>query len=142
MYIVWCVLLAMFLVIEIITPQLTTIWFALGSLVALIVSMFDIHIAWQIGAFIVVSCAAIACTRKFAKKFLDTKKQPTNYDRYLAQEAIVIERIDDITGSGQVNVKGAVWSAKSLDGTPIAKGTLVTVVRIEGVKVIVKPKNI
>ncbi len=141
MWIVWCILLVVFLLTELLTPQLTTIWFALGSAAALAISIFDVHPIWQFTVFVIVSIIAIALTRKIAKRFLNSKKTPTNYDRYIGDEAVVVEEIDNLLGKGQVNVNGAIWTARSNDGSVIPKNTLVTVRSIEGVKMIVHPKK-
>ncbi len=141
MWIFWCILLAVFAFAEILTPQLTTIWFALGSAAALAICLFGLDPIWQFIVFIAVSAVTVMLTRRLAKKFLDSKRQPTNYDRYLGDEAVAVEEIDNMLGKGQVNVRGAIWSAKSADGSVIPKDTLVTVERIEGVKMIVKIKK-
>ncbi|MBQ1730377.1 MAG: NfeD family protein, partial [Oscillospiraceae bacterium] len=46
--------------------------------------------------------------------------------------------IDNIVGSGAVNVDGKAWTARSRDGMPIEKGALVRPLAIEGVKLIVE----
>ena len=50
------------------------------------------------------------------------------------------EEIDNIKGSGQVNLSGQIWSARSSqpDGV-IPAGQEVKVLQIQGVKVIVEP---
>ena len=51
----WLIALAVFLVIEIITMGLTTIWFAGGSLVAFIASLIGVPVVIQIAIFLVIS---------------------------------------------------------------------------------------
>ncbi|MDE6123912.1 MAG: NfeD family protein, partial [Eubacterium sp.] len=43
----------------------------------------------------------------------------------------------NIDAKGQVKVDNQIWSARSEDGSQIAEGTKVNVLRIEGVKLIV-----
>lgn len=140
MWILWLSLALLLLFFEIITVQLTTVWFALGSLAALIVSLIapDLIIV-QVIVFAVVSAVSVILTRPLARKITNGKKNRLNADRCIGEEGMVTVRIDNISNAGQINISGAVWSARSDDGTIIDEGTLVTVLRIEGVKVIVRP---
>ncbi len=62
--------------------------------------------------------------------------KPTNADRVLDQEGIVIKSIDPLEGVGQVKVMGQIWSAKADQSIP--EGTKVKVLRMEGVKIVVE----
>ena len=66
---IWLSLMIIFLLIEIATVGLTSIWLAGGALVAFIMNLFDVGLVWQIGAFFVVSVVLMVFTRPFAKKF-------------------------------------------------------------------------
>lgn len=141
-WIIWVAVFVVCLLAEAITPQLTTIWFSLGSLIAFIVYLIVPDMLWlQIVVFAVVSAIAIALTRKAAKKFLAGRVQPTNADRFIGQQAVVIEEINNIQGVGKVKVKGDIWSAKAQNADVIKVDTIVTVEKIEGVKFIVSIKE-
>ena len=136
---IWLAIMLVCLVTEAITPQLTSIWFAAGALSSLIVALLTPTLFWlQLALFFIVSIALLLLTRPLARKFLNSKKVPTNADRVLGQEALVTEDINNLMSRGLVTVKGACWSARSLDGQPISKNTLVVVRAIEGVKLIVE----
>ena len=70
---VWCGLMLLFLVVEIATVGLTSIWLAGGSLAALIVSAAGAQIEWQIAAFILVSFILLVFTRPFARKYINSR---------------------------------------------------------------------
>ena len=89
--------------------------------------------------FFVISIAAFAVTRPLVKKYINGRTQPTNADMLIGQECLVTEDIDNLTGHGAVTVGGKVWTARAQGDTPIAAGTTATVLRIEGVKLIVTP---
>jgi membrane protein implicated in regulation of membrane protease activity len=128
----------LFAVIEIVTPQMTTIWLAASSGVALIVAFFLPNVIWlQILVFVLVSVILLIFTRKLSQRILKGKKKRLNADRCIDQQAVVTEDINNLLGKGQVNIKGAIWTARSENDEIIQKGELVTVKRIEGVKVIV-----
>ena len=105
----WIVMLVAFVVIEASTAQLLTIWFAVGSLAALISQMLgaDIWLQWLI--FVAVSAIVVAATRPLVKKYARPKVQPTNADRCIGQTAVVTEDIDNIAGKGAVKVNGIEW---------------------------------
>lgn len=140
-WIIWAAFLVVFVLIEIITPQMTTIWLALGSAVSLIIWCILPEMFWlQVLVFVVVSAISLIFTRKLSRKILKKGTVKTNADRCIGQECVVTEEINNILGKGQVNIKGIIWTARSSNGEIIPTGTLVTVESIEGVKVIVKNK--
>ncbi|MGN0985307.1 MAG: NfeD family protein [Candidatus Enterenecus sp.] len=136
---IWLGLLILFAVIEGVTVGLASIWFAAGALVALIAALLGGQLWLQITLFIVVSALCMLAIRPLAQKHLNSKVEPTNADRVIGSEAKVTEAIDNLQGSGAVNIGGVVWTARSDSDTPIPAGSLVRVLRIEGVKVFVEP---
>ncbi len=137
---IWVALLAIFIVVEAATAQLLTIWFAVGSLAALITTFITDNIIVQVIVFVVISAIALAITRPLVKKMTQAKKQPTNADMYIGKEAIVTEDINNLEAKGLVKVGGSVWTARTeVDNYTIPAGSHVTVVKIEGVKLIVRP---
>ncbi|MCL2513007.1 MAG: NfeD family protein [Oscillospiraceae bacterium] len=134
----WLSLTLVFLAAEAMTVQLVTIWFAVGSAAALITSAVGIKSTLiQIIVFTAVSTAALVFTRPFVKKYVKPKIVPTNADAIIGTEGIVTETVDSVRGKGAVNVRGIIWTAKTADGSVINKDELVTVEKIDGVKLIV-----
>ena len=141
MLIFWIVLLVVLVIVEAATAQLVTIWFAAGAAAALIAERCHAPEWLQWIVFIAVSVIALIATRPLVRKATKANRQPTNADRCIGQTAVVIEEINNIEGKGQVQVNGIPWTARSLDGTVFKKDELVTVERIDGVKLIVKAQN-
>jgi len=138
MLIFWVVLLILLIIVEAVTAQMVTIWFAAGALGAIVAERLGAEVWLQWVVFVAVSAVALVVTRPLVRKFTQTKVQPTNADRYVGQVAVVTETIDNIEAKGQVNVSGAIWTARSADGSVIEKDEKVTVEKIDGVKLIVK----
>ena len=134
----WLLALILFSVIEGVTVGLTSIWFAVGSLGALIADMLGAHIFLQVLVFLVLSAVALALVRPIAVRLLKPRHDPTNADRVIGQTALVTEDIDNVEGKGLVVIAGQVWSARSEHSVSIPAGTQVRVLRIEGVKVYVE----
>ena len=93
----------------------------------------------QVILFLAVSFVTLLLVRPLAQRYINDRKEPTNADRVIGQEAVVTQTIDNLKGEGQVSISGAVWTARSQEEAPIPAGSRVRVLRIEGVKVIVSP---
>ena len=133
----WLAVIVITLVVEAMTAGLVTIWFSAGALAALISSYLGINFPMQIIIFIAVSAVALYFTRPLVKNKIHKNKVKTNADLVIGKQAIVVEDICPIEGKGQVKVDGKIWSARSENEKIIAKDTLVSVKKIEGVHLIV-----
>ena len=136
--IVWLVLLLLFAGAEAATVGLTSIWFAAGALCALIAALLGGSLWIQMTLFLAVSSLCLLAVRPLAKRHLNSKVEATNADRVIGEQAQVTEDIDNIRGKGTVVIRGVTWTARSEDGSPVPAGSLVRVLRIEGVKVFVE----
>ena len=135
----WFVLLLLFSIGEAVTVGLTSVWFAVGALGALLCALAGGTVWVQVVVFVALSGVSLALVRPMAKKFLAPSYSATNADRVIGREAVVTQAIDNLHGQGQVNIAGQIWTARGEEDAPIAEGTTVQVLRIEGVKVFVKP---
>ena len=135
---IWLVLLVVLVAGEAITVGLTFIWFAVGALSALLVSVLGGPIWLQVVVFLALSAATLVLVRPVAAKLLTPGLSPTNADRILNQVALVTEEIDNLAQTGQVKLSGQVWTARSEDEEVIPAQTKVRILRIEGVKVFVR----
>ena len=137
--IIWLTLMVVFLVVEAVTVATVSLWFAAGALVALLVSLLDLHIWLQVALFLVVSGVLLACLRPMVKRHFTPNLTATNVDAIVGTKGMVTTEIDNVCAAGQVKLNGMDWSARSSDGSIIPAGTLVKVDRIEGVKAFVSP---
>lgn len=134
---VWMIVLVALVVGEAITVGLTFIWFAVGALGALLVSVLGVSIMVQIAVFLLLSTLSLILVRPAAARLLKPGISPTNADRILGQTALVTQTIDNLAQTGQVKLSGQVWTARSENGQVIQEKTRVRILRIEGVKVVV-----
>jgi len=139
--IMWFIAMVAMLGVELATVSLTSIWFALGALAALIAALCGAPIWLQVVWFLVVSVLALIATRPLVKKYINGKTTPTNADMLMGQTCVVTEPISNLSETGAVKIGGKVWTARSEDGTVFAPGEKVVAVRIEGVKLIVTSTN-
>ncbi|MEE0517419.1 MAG: NfeD family protein [Anaerovoracaceae bacterium] len=137
----WLGLAVIFLIIEALTVGLTTIWFAAGSFVALLLSLFDVSVIIQFVVFLIVSFCLLLFTRRIFVEKLKTGSQATNTDALIGQTAETISEIRPLV-TGQVRINGQVWSAVGADDDAVIPcGTHVKIIAIEGVKLLVKPEE-
>lgn len=134
----WLLLTAALLLIEALTAGLTTIWFAGGAVAALICTFLGAPVWLQTGVFAAVSLLLLLVTRPLAKKYMRKGSGATSLDRMIGQEVLVTEKIDNIRGTGEVQLDGQFWMARSVDNDQtIEKGEIAMIRAIQGVKLIV-----
>lgn len=141
MYIIWAVAIVVFGIFEGVTAQLVSIWFVLGSIGALITAFAGGDIKLQLIVFVAVTVITLIATRPIIKKRLNSQVEKTNADRCIGQDAVVIEEINNLLPTGLVKADGKVWTARSSDKSIIPKDSIVTVEKIDGVKLIVSIKQ-
>lgn len=139
--VIWLALVAAFLAVEASTVTMVSLWFAAGSLAALLVCLMHGPIWLQILVFIVVSAVLLLLLRPLVRRYVTPKLTATNADAVIGSDGLVSVAIDNVTAAGQVKLGGMFWTARSTSGEPIAEGTRVVVDRIEGVKVYVSPEE-
>ncbi|MDO4975843.1 MAG: NfeD family protein [Eubacteriales bacterium] len=134
----WLIAAAVFILLEILTMGLTTIWFAGGALVAAVAAMLLLPISVQVIIFIVVSLILLMITRPLASHFINNKAIRTNAESLIGQSCLVTEEIDNLRATGQVTIRGQAWSARSKQADKvIPQNAIVKVEHISGVKLIV-----
>ncbi|MFA5525140.1 MAG: NfeD family protein [Tissierellales bacterium] len=138
----WLIAAIAFGFIEAITLGVATIWFAIGALIAWLFSLFNTPLWAQILVFLVSSSVLLYFTRPIAQKFLKIGHTKTNTEILKGKTGLVIKTIDNIQGTGQVKVGGQIWSAKTLDDDIISEDSIIEILDIQGVKLVVKIKNI
>ena len=134
----WLIVAGLFFVGEIFTLGFLIFWFGIGALFAMIVSFFTTNIIIQTTVFLITSTIFILATKPLVKKFVDVKKTNTNVLSIIGKKALVIKDIDPIHSSGQIKLNGEVWSAETENDEIIKEGSEVEVLKINGVKAIVK----
>ena len=137
--IIWLALMVLFLAVEAMTITVVSLWFAVGALVALLVSLIHLEIWLQVVLFFVVSGVLLACLRPLVQQHFNPRLSRTNVDALIGSKGYVTADIDNISAAGQVKLGNMEWTARSANGLPIPAGTQIRVERIEGVKAYVLP---
>lgn len=136
---VWLGITVLALIIEALTNDLVSIWFAGGGLAALILSACKVPWYINIAVFIVVSLALVLSLRKFALRFLDRGEEKTNADAVFGKEYVLLTEIK-LNCPGTIKVNDVIWSAVcEKQDEEVLAGTLVRVIRLKGNKYVVEP---
>ena len=139
----WLIVFIVTAVVEGFSFQLISIWFSIGSVAAFCVSLAGLNFWWQLVVFALVSVITLLATRPLVKRL--RKNSPTiatNADKLIGSTGVVITKINNLAAQGRVLIDGLDWNARSFDdNTVIDCDTKVEVIKINGVTIIVKPKN-
>ena len=144
MWYIWLILAGVFLIIEIMTVGFLIFWLSIGSLFAMITSLFTDNIVIQTTVFVISSTILIFVTKTFVKKFGQVQNPiSTNFYSIIGKIGIVTTEINSVNSTGQIKIDGEIWSATCEDSSSvIPMGTKVKVLEIKGVKAIVAPIQI
>lgn len=135
MFYVWLIVVILLTLLELMTINLTTIWFVLSGLAALGLSFVTKNFLIQFGCFVILGIILLIVTKPFVTKVLDKKKQKTNLDRIIGMNGIVMKNIEDMN-YGEVKVDGKIWTAFADE--KIKKDEKVEVLEISGSKIKVR----
>lgn len=131
---IWLALIVFFVVLEIATVGLISIWLAGGGIAGLICAALGMSVTGQILVFAAVSFILLYFTRPWALKYLKPHLVKTNSEDAIGKNVCVTEQIDNVKGTGTAVMNGLEWTARSADeGKTFEPGMIVTVKEIKGV---------
>lgn len=134
----WLIASGIFFVGEIVTVGFLLFWFGIAGLITMVVSLFTSNIIIQSVVFLVTSVILILSTKPFVKKFVNKETIVTNANSLIGKKAIVLQEINNLQGTGQIKIGGEIWSAQNETDSVISENQEVEIIKIEGVKLIVK----
>lgn len=134
----WLILFVVFTLGEAASVGLTSIWFAVGALAALIATGLGASVATQACVCLAVSGLSMMLLRPVVKNYLKPNQHATNADRLVGATAMVTETVDNICNMGAVQINGQIWSATSAHDVIIPEQSKVKILEIQGVKLIVE----
>ena len=135
MFYTWLIVFITLSIIELITINLVSIWFAIGALITAILSIFINNEIILYSTFAITSLISLLLTRKITKKLSKKETIPTNLDRIIGKIGIATKEINKLS-PGEVKIDGKYWSA--ISNSKIEKNKRVEILEIIGVKLKVK----
>lgn len=136
---VWLVLAAVLSIAEIFHAGFFLLPCGIGAGIAALLNVLNVSLGWQWVAFIGGSVASLLALRRVAEHITHEPPQQTGGNRLIGKLGVVVETLDDGNAQGRVRVEREEWRADAPGFEPVVAGTSVTVVRIEGTHLIVRP---
>lgn len=138
---IWLCVVIVFVIVEITTLGLTSIWFSAGALVAMLATFVTDSFLMQFSVFALSTLVFMVLLKPLTSKFFLKETVKTNFDRIVGEIGIVTTKI--AMDNGEVKIDGKVWSAKNVEQfEEIEVGEKVEILEITGVKLVVKKQNI
>lgn len=135
--VIWILVIVSTLVIEVMTADLTTCWFTVGAIIALILSFLGVDLWIQFLVFFTVSLALLLTLGRVANRYLRAKQSDqTNIDACIGKEVLVLKDADDFN-FGEGRYQGLVWTIVATDGEEIKAGSRAKIIAVSGNKLIV-----
>ena len=136
---IWGAIVVITLIIKLFSADYDAIWFTAGAIVALVLSLFDLHIAIQLSAFIVLTVCLLFTIGRLVKKASMVKNISENSDSLVGKEILILESANEFdNGSGVIN--DVVWTVTCQAGVKVEKGKHAIIIAIDGNKLVVKNK--
>lgn len=135
-WIAWLVVAVFFLVLELLTTTLVSIWFVPAAIITCLLTFVIDSVVWQIAIFVVLSAIFMVVARKIYKKHI--KKPVDDVDqneKLLGKAALVTEDTNAI--SGRILVGDVYWRAVSENGNTIPKGETVVIKSVNGTTLVI-----
>ena len=139
LWIIWVTVAVAAVVVEALLPRMIAVWIVPGAIASLVLSLFHAELWLQITVFLLGTAVLLLCARLLFSKTVRSSRKGTGVEAVIGEKCVVVDRIENLAGRGQVSVKGMDWSARTIDESEIFEaGDVVTVVAVEGVKLIVR----
>ena len=139
--IVWVVVIIATVIGELLTADLSCIWFTGGGIVALVLSLCGVSNPYiQIGAFLIVSLVLLFTLGRWARKNMNNNIVPTNIDAAIGKEILVLKDADAYH-HGEGRYAGLVWTIVCPKDEEVKKDEFVYIKAVEGNKLIVSRKK-
>lgn len=142
MWAIWLGVFVLALVIEALSSELLSIWFAFGALVSTIISFIP-GVEWwvELIVFLVVSSATLAFLRPIVSKYMKRNTVSSNIDEMIHKKGKIIKPCTSLE-HGEVKINGVTWTAiSSKEEISIDENALVEVLAVDGNKLIVREIN-
>lgn len=131
MFYIWLAVVILLAIVEIISINLTTIWFVISGVLALFLSFIVDNFLIQFAVFVIIGIILLITTKPYLERVLKSKSVKTNLDRVEGMTGIVTEEITK-KSFGEVKVDGKLWTAYA--DKKIKVNTMVKILKIDGVK--------
>lgn len=138
---IWIGVFILALIVEALTVTFASLMIGFGAIVAFLLGFIGLSLTDQIISFILVSTVLLLLVKPIMNKYFALKKiEKTNIDAIIDEKGYVTKQINNLKQTGEVKVNGLFYTARNAQSDEVIEvDTLVQVIRVEGVKLFVKP---
>lgn len=139
---VWLFLIVAAAVAEALSLRLIALWAIPGGAAAMIASFLGSEIWLQIVLFAGITLIGLLAVRPLIRKKKNDVPEKFCLESVIGEKCVVTDKIENIAGRGEVEVRGLLWAARSLrDDAVLEAGTTVEIIAVEGVKLICRESH-
>ena len=137
----WLILIALFLVIEMLSLDFTFLMLSIGALAGLISDLVGLPIWAQLIVGAVAALLLVFFLRPPLLRRLHRGQDParSNVEALIGLSGTALVDITTVTGQAKLS-NGDTWTARSATGTPIPQGQRIAVAEISGATALVNPQ--
>ncbi|MDU5106740.1 NfeD family protein [Clostridium sp.] len=137
--ILWIIIAAVAIIIDIATSNFLFAWFTIGAIAAMIADFFGISFGVQVIIFLVINLITVSLGYPWAKKKFkkSVKRTPLMEETYIGR---IMKAEEDIIEKAKVKVDGIYWTVLNT-GEEIKSGENFKIIGIEGIKLIIKKEE-
>ena len=138
---IWLALTIITMAIGFIFSDIDAFWFTVGSAIALLLSILDVHIAIQLSSFILATTILLFTLGRWIRRRIMTKNISTNSDSLIGKEILILEEVTEHdNGSGVID--DVVWTVTCQAGINVEKGKHAIIIAIDENKLVVTNKGL
>jgi membrane protein implicated in regulation of membrane protease activity len=127
------------ILIQLLVPNVTVLYMAIGALVAALLTLVGFIPLIQIGAFLLFIIIGLLLRPRSKSSPIAVAETVFGLERLIGQEGVVVTTIDPERLTGRVRVDNEVWKAFSDTGELIPDGAQVIVLALQNDRLRVRP---
>lgn len=140
LWIAWVAVGVFFLIVELLTTALVSIWFVPAAIITCLFSFVVDSIVWQIAVFVLLSAVFMAVFRRIYNKYIKKDKDEIKQEEHLIGKTAKTSEDTDSHG-GRVLAGDVYWRAVTENGEKIEKDETVIITGVQGTTLIIKKEN-
>lgn len=139
--ILWLILIIVTVAIELMTTDLTSIWFAAGALIALLLSLLGVeNPAIQIVVFLAISIGLLLTVGRWARRVIGKTTVATNIDAVIGKEIQILKGVTQFE-HGEGKYQGLIWTISCRGNGTIEANETGVIIAVDGNKLVVERKT-
>ncbi len=140
---IWLIAGAAAIAAELATLTFVLLYVGAGAFAASAAAALGADLVLQFVVFTAVTMVLLVATRGPVVRLVmgNREPEPSNVQAIVGRTGVVTIPIVDDGSSGQVRLGSEYWTARSVDDAPLAEGSRVEVVFVEGVTAHVRPRT-